>query len=230
MATKPQTNYTPGSSKDDLLTPAYGLEPLLPYLPKGARLWESAVGPGLLRAGLEHFGYAVTATGYLNSVQGQPEWLSEDQNRFTLTPPEYDIEVTNPPFSLKFDWMNQALQDGKPWALLVQDDTPATGAFLEMVQGLSPQPGFIWFAPRIAFKTPNKKLIPGEGWSWIEDDPKSKKFGKMVRSSAQFGTLWITWNLGFEGNVFLKPYTHWNRPYRTAWENWHLGVGDPPER
>lgn len=217
MASKPQVNYAPGTTKDDLMSPGYVLDPLLPYL--YGDLWESAVGDGHLAKTLRAYGYRVYASGFASSLA-----RNEEDYLAGYTPPgAWDIQVTNLPFSLKVPWLKRAFALGKPFALLMQDDTPSLGGWQEMVIDLHPQPGLLWYSPRPGFMTPNKaeEFIPNEGWTWWEKDKQTGKM-KKVHSSAQFGTLWITWKLGFEGNVWA-PQKHWKRPYRLAWERWHLG-------
>ena len=223
MASKPQKNYSAGTAKDDLMTPGYALEPLLEFVPRTARIWEPAVGGGFLANALEHFGYQAVRSGFPASNQRNDEdFLAGYQ------PSEpWDIQITNPPFEPKIEWMARLLEIGKPWAVLVQDDTPALGSSQRMVRYLSPKIGLLWFSPRVAFRTPNKTFIPGQGWTWIEDDPKKKTFGKPVRSSAQFGCVWVTWGLGFTGNE-ERPLDHWTGTYRKGWENWHEGWNAAP--
>lgn len=89
---------------DDLNTPAEALSYLLPYLPEDSLIWESAPGSGNLVDLLEYAGYNVVA---------------EDRDYFEWEPSEYDIQVTNPPFSKKSKWLERANKLGKPYAILL---------------------------------------------------------------------------------------------------------------
>lgn len=45
--------------KDQCQTPDYAVQPLLPYLPAGATIWECAAGEGLLAEAVENAGHRV---------------------------------------------------------------------------------------------------------------------------------------------------------------------------
>ena len=87
---------------DELYTPDTALDILLPYLPKDKTLFECAVGTGKLKDKMERDGYeVVTSDDFFNEY------------------PEYDILVTNPPFSLKDSFLEEAYKRGKPFAILL---------------------------------------------------------------------------------------------------------------
>ena len=167
MGRLPQSNEkTP--EKDVCQTPSYALEPLLKYLDlyqeflgRTLRIWESAAGEGLLAGYLAEAGYYVFPTD-----------IQRGQNYFEYEPPfQYDIEVTNVPFSCKIAWMVKALERGKPFALLMPSDTRFTAGGSSLVR----QHGIELLSPiqRIDFKMPNK------GWGDEEGD-----------STAQFHASW----------------------------------------
>ena len=87
---------------DELYTPDTALDILLPYLPKDKTVFECAVGTGKLKDKMERDGYeVVTSDDFFNEY------------------PEYDILVTNPPFSLKDSFLEEAYKRGKPFAILL---------------------------------------------------------------------------------------------------------------
>lgn len=99
--------------RDRCYTPAYALDPLLPYLPAGATVWEPAAGEGHLVRALEAAGREV----YASEIQ-------RGENFFTHTPPvAWDIQVTNPPYSSKYQWIERSYRLGQPWALLLPLET-----------------------------------------------------------------------------------------------------------
>lgn len=104
--------------RDRCQTPPYAVRPLLPYLPKDKIIWEPAAGEGHLARALQSVGYEVTITELLRG-----------QNYFEPThrPAMWDIQVTNPPWSTKYEWLAEAYRMGKPFALLVPLDTIAAG-------------------------------------------------------------------------------------------------------
>jgi hypothetical protein len=98
--------------RDRCYTPAYALDPLLPYLPAGV-VWESAAGQGHLVMALELAGRDV----YWSEI-------AQGQNFFTHTPPiNYAVQVTNPPYSSKYHWIEHSYRLGRPWALLMPLET-----------------------------------------------------------------------------------------------------------
>jgi hypothetical protein len=87
---------------DELWTPEHALLPLLPYLPK--TIWECAAGSGLLAIHLRKHGHDVMAT-------------TDD---FLHTPPqEAEAIVTNPPYSLKTQFLERAYELNMPFAMLL---------------------------------------------------------------------------------------------------------------
>ena len=89
---------------DELYTPAGAVSHLVPHLPRGRVIWESAPGTGSLSDALRSHGFKVVAA---------------QQDYFTWEPQEWDIQVTNPPFSKKAQWLQRANDLGKPWAILL---------------------------------------------------------------------------------------------------------------
>lgn len=87
---------------DELYTPESAFELLMLYLPKDKVLFEAAVGSGKLRDQMKREGYSVV-----------------ESNDFFNEFPDYDILVTNPPFSLKDKFLEGAYKRGKPFALLL---------------------------------------------------------------------------------------------------------------
>ena len=87
---------------DELYTPNSVIDILLPYLPKDKIIFECAVGTGKLKDKLETEGYTVTTS-----------------DNFFEEYPDYDILVTNPPYSIKDKFLEEAYKRGKPFAMLL---------------------------------------------------------------------------------------------------------------
>lgn len=150
--------------RDRCQTPYYALGPLKPYINKSWRVWESATGEGYLSKAISEFGVGtVICTDILSGT-----------NYFDYEPTYYDVQITNPPFSLKYLWLERAYQLGKPFALLMPIDVLGSGK----AQGLFSQYGLelILMDKRVDYKMPLK------GWG----------------GSAQFNSAWFTWkfNIG----------------------------------
>ena len=159
---QPSDIYMP-SGMDACQTPAYAIDPLLPYLPREWIIWEPACGEGLLVEAL------------YDSDFKQEHVIASDilagQNFFEYEPDEWDYIVTNPPYSIQFQWLERCYQLGKPFALLLKVEILGTNT----AQILMKQYGFeiMLLDKRVDFKMPNK------GWD----------------SSAQFPTFWLCWQL-----------------------------------
>lgn len=165
MPKKPKRNYATEAGKvnvaDCFQSPAYAVAPLIPYLPAGSLIWESAAGEGLLADALESYGFEVTRSE-----------LARGQDYFAYEPGEYDIQITNPPFSRKFAWLRRACELEMPFALLMPADTLFAG---KKAVPLIQRYGIEVLLPtqRIDFKTPFKN------WD----------------SQAQFTSAWFTCGL-----------------------------------
>jgi hypothetical protein len=180
---KPRQNQAKDPEKvnkrDVCATPAHAIEPLLPLIPKHWIIWECACGPEqLMVKAFQAHGYTVHSTDLLHG-----------ENFFTYEPiSRYNIIVTNPPWSLKYEFIERCLALGKPFALLVPYETVAAGTFQDLCKEYGAC--FEVLAPerRINFKMPDK------GWGKEEWDEKQGKF-VMKGDSAQMPTCWLTFGL-----------------------------------
>lgn len=143
-------------AKDDFQTPPEALKPLLPYIKKSWKVWECAEGNGNLVKAFKKEGYDVIGTDILTG-----------KDFLTYEPKDYDVIVTNPPYSTKFDFLERAYELGKPFAFLL----PLTTLESKKRQQLFDKHGIevILVDKRINFETPN-----GDG------------------SSSWFATAWFT--------------------------------------
>lgn len=187
-ANKPKTNNKGNTNKvsamDVCQTPPHALEPLYPYLPKDITIWESACGPEeILVNALANNGYTTHATDLM---------YGEVYNRFTYKHGLIQwIEVTNMPFSIKYRWLEQAFEDGMPFALLAPYETTFAADFMNLAKK------YHWVPWPIEVLSPERRInykMPNMGWGiqiWDADK------GKMVKKgdSAQMPTAWITWGL-----------------------------------
>lgn len=188
MPQKPKTNakYTKEKSLsgfDVCQTPPHAIEPLLPYLSKDWIIWESACGPEkLLIDAFEAHDFTVIYSDILHGDQ---------YDFFRWTPVgKWDIQITNPPFSLKYQWLQRSFELGRKFALLVPYETTFAAKFQTLFKQYNARPYEIEVlspARRIDYKMQQK------GWS-----------GK----GAQMPTCWIGWGLGvaYCRNDFLKTF------------------------
>lgn len=137
-------------SADDYQTPAKALRPLLPYLKKDWIIWECAEGKGNLSSELRKQGFKVIGTDILNG-----------HDFLTWKPEKFDCIITNPPFSLKQEFLERVYNLGKPFALLLPLTTFETKKRQNLFQKYGTE--VIFFDKRINFETPDGS----GGGSWF---------------------------------------------------------------
>lgn len=161
-AQRAATPYVP-QGNDACQTPPYAIDPLLPYLNVGITIWEPAAGEMHLVEAFYDAGFKTVVTS--DMITGQ--------NFLEYEPVEHwDCIVTNPPFTLKYEFIERCYELGKPFALLVPVEVLGAGK----AQSLMKANGFeiMLLSRRIDFKMPNA------GWSG---------------AGSQFPTLWLCWQL-----------------------------------
>lgn len=137
--------YVP-QGMDACQTPAYALDPLLPYLPREWVIWEPACGEGLLVEALYDSGYRENQVVSSDILSGQ--------NFFEYEPDNWDCLITNPPFSIKDKWLKRCYELGKPFALILPAEIPGTAYAAVLFEKFGVE--IIYVRPRINFKMPNK--------------------------------------------------------------------------
>lgn len=161
---------------DNCQTPPYAIEPLMDWLSVSDVIWECAAGDGILARALRSKGFRVMSSDidpagkYMGCVI---DFLEQD-----LHVP-YDVIVTNPPFSLKYEWIERCYELDKPFALLLPVETQ--GAYA--AQRLFNKHGIttLYMSPRVDFK------MPKAGW---------------LGSGAQMPTAWFLGGLGERGRHY----------------------------
>lgn len=157
-------------SKDDFQTPPNALQPLYRFLKPSWTIWECASGNGNLTRALRKKGYKVIST----DMRSGYDFLEYE-------PTHYDCIITNPPFSLKQEFLQRAYCLGKPFAFLLPLTTleSAKRQFLFRCGGLE----LVLFDHRINFETPD-----GEGGgSWFATAwfTSGLKIGKELNFTSQ---------------------------------------------
>jgi hypothetical protein len=157
---KPKRTYAAGvkepSPIDSCETPRYALDPLVQYISRSKAIWEPAAGSGRMVRHLESFGYRVLGSTIDNGA-----------NFFDVTCDGCDMIVTNPPYGIKFQWIERCYDLGLPFALLLPVETIGAKRCQAAMKRYGAE--ILLLNRRINFKMPNKGF---EG-------------------SAQFPTLWF---------------------------------------
>jgi len=128
------------------------VRPLLPFLPKNKIIWEPAQGEGQIVAFLHGMGYNVVGTDILNGF----DFLSP-----LAAPPAFDIIVTNPPYSIKDQWLERCFALEKPFALFLPITIFDSKERRALFKRYKPQ--FLMPDDRPTFTTPSGK----KGGSWF---------------------------------------------------------------
>lgn len=137
---------------DIFQTPDWPIDTILRYVPKHWKIWEPAAGQGNIITRVRALGYHAEGTDILHGF----DFLSP------LFRPEfdYDIHLTNPPYSLKDKWLARCYEIGKPFALLLPITALGEGARFKLYRRNSIQ--LVMLPRRIDFTTPSGKV--GGGW------------------------------------------------------------------
>ena len=178
---RPKTNLKNIPERDRCQTPGYALDPLIPYLLDGITVWEPACGEGYLVRELEQSGRKVIATDLLHG-----------EDYFQHDPGHYDVQITNPPYSIKYEWLERAYRNEKPFALLLPIDTLGSGTAQKLFKRYGLE--LLLLNTRVAFKMPNT------GWdssptfavawftNWLQLGSQIQ-YGVIVRRDEQQGVL-----------------------------------------
>lgn len=102
-------NYMKNDKYDELYTPEYAISPLLKYLPKDKIIWECTdFGSSNITKVLKKNGFQVVSTHKKDF-----DFL-KDTADFS-----FDIILTNPPYSLKNQFLQKCYEYKKPFCLLL---------------------------------------------------------------------------------------------------------------
>ena len=93
------------SKNDEIATPLDAMLPLFPYLSHNLSMWEMCPGKGVM---VQHLLDAEFTTGYIeqDALENEPYW-------------QWDVIVTNPPWSKKHLFLKRCVELNKPFALLL---------------------------------------------------------------------------------------------------------------
>lgn len=176
---KPKKNQkeTPNTlqERDFFQTPFYATDLIIPFLPNGI-IWECAAGNGYIRKRLADFNRVVEFT----DLRYEPSFnYLSDVPLF-----DFDLIVTNPPFSLKKRFFDKCIEYKKPFALLIPVDF--CGWILRGMMDYNLQ----WIIPtrRIDFITPTGK----EG----------------KNSTAQYHSGWLTYGFELKKDITVVELTN----------------------
>ena len=96
---------------DTYTTPIEVWRKLAQFIPNDKVIWESAYCDGSSGDVWRELGY--------NTIH-------EDLDYFKWEPENYDIQITNPPFSIKKEWLQRAIELDKPFVLIMPESVLTT--------------------------------------------------------------------------------------------------------
>lgn len=96
------------SNNDEFYTPEYAVKPILKYIPEGANVW--------CPFDTEHSNYVKMISKTNNVVFTH---LESGIDFFNYEPQDYDLIISNPPYSIKGEVFKRLFELGKPFAMLV---------------------------------------------------------------------------------------------------------------
>lgn len=190
--------------RDTFETPRYATELLLPFIPKEIKyIWECAAGGGLMANVLRGGGFTVIETDirtrkgvvYNNFVKDECICLG-------------DCIITNPPFSIKEQFIEKAFEYRVPFAFLINADYSQQQIdWIERgCEKIIPNRRIDFLTPNIV-KRINDKL--GTEYSTREEIPQQilAKF-----SSSQSHTMWLTYGFGLgKTETFVDLPIEWKK-------------------
>lgn len=101
--------YSSGNN-DECYTPAYGVTPILKYIPKNVVVWCP---------------FDTIDSEFVKQISKQNEvvftHIQYGQDFFTYEPKNWDVIVSNPPFTNKRKFFERALSFNKPFALIMSN-------------------------------------------------------------------------------------------------------------
>lgn len=148
---------------DELYTPEYAFNMLLPFLQKDKRLFECAEGTGQLKKIMQDSGYSVISS---------KDFFNDDVT-------DFDIIVSNPPYSIKDKFLEKCYTLRKPFALLMP---------INALEGIKRQELYRKYGIQILL--PNKRIdFNGKGSPW-------------------FYTAWFCWNLLPKDIMFVNKQSN----------------------
>tara|TARA_B100000686_G_scaffold138787_1_gene146243 strand:- start:526 stop:1101 length:576 start_codon:yes stop_codon:yes gene_type:complete len=131
-----------GGNNDECYTPDYGVKPILKYIPKDATVWCPFDTP---------------QSEFVKQIEQQNEvtysHINTGRNFFEYEPYEWDVIVSNPPFTDKRKFFERALSFDKPFALIMTNTWLNDSAPMRLFKDKDLQ--LLMFDKRMKFLSPD---------------------------------------------------------------------------
>ena len=133
--------YSKGNN-DECYTPDYGVEPILKYIPKDATVW--------CPFDKEESQFVIQISKQNKVIRSH---LESGQDFFDYEPDEWDMIISNPPFTDKRKFFERALSFNKPFALIMTNTWLNDSAPKQLVKDKDLQ--LLMFDKRMKFISPD---------------------------------------------------------------------------
>lgn len=210
IKTKTPQPKTPSTKqlRDNFRTPRYATEFLMPFIPKKTRtVWECASGEEGMMARVLSEKYDVICT----DISGAPisyNFVTGLNDGVTW---EYDVVITNVPFSLKYEFIYRAIGLNKPFAFLMPFDMNGTLWSLfkdHALQAIIPNRRIDYLTPNIVERTNEYLGVNAVNKKFDVKKTFGKEFKKLddilKQSSPQMEKVYMN-NIGEYKSIFEIP-------------------------
>jgi hypothetical protein len=134
--------YSKGKN-DECYTPDYAVRPIIKYIPDGARVWCP---------------FDTEESEFVKQIDNVVySHISYGQDFFEYEPNEWDVMVSNPPFTNKKEYFERALSFNKPFALVMSITWLNDAAPKRLFKDRDLQ--LLMFDKRIKFIKPNGEVM-----------------------------------------------------------------------
>ena len=99
----PKGQFTSRKESDNYITCEKGWTDLIPFIPKGKKIWSPFYCDGKQKEIFKKHGIDI---------------IHEDKDFFEYEPEEWDIIIDNPPFSIKKEVLKRIKSFNKPWIMI----------------------------------------------------------------------------------------------------------------
>jgi len=159
------------TGNDECYTPAYGVVPILKYIPAGVTVWCPFDTPA---------SQFVQLINKQNTVVSSH--INEGKDFYSYEPEHWDVMVSNPPFKRKRQMFERALSFGKPFSFLMTLTWLNDSAPKKIFKDVDLQ--LLMFDKRIQFISPDgvvgKKITFSTGYYCVGMLPKQIIMEKLV--------------------------------------------------
>ena len=225
--------------RDTFETPKYATDLIVSYIPEYVKtIWECASGGNRMVERLEYHGYGVWATDIdFNSDlhDDNTNFVTDDFSDVPLD--EIDAIITNPPFSVKSQFVERAFQCNKPFALLLTSDYSK-----EMISWIQRGCERVVPTSRINYITPRilQRVHEGEIWRNIVYPREKENLGmeplSLTNFKKHYADAWKAFLIDYADRYRYKSksdvpsellYRYSSAQYHTMWLTYGFDIGRP---